>query len=236
MTEGSPSTRTVLLCWPGPVPRSLCSGLAVSNTDFPSSRSHAGLGQGSWTSAETGHPAGHSVAPRPLQPGSACCWSRAAPCALLGTSTGSQSHPQPGLGLLLRAEQPPVLPRCLPSFPAQRPYTAAFARWGGLAAFPPNSALQSLPGCCETPVGGEGSAGQAGQRSLCCGAAGAVLLRAAQGAGFTLACGPPAWLAAGPAPACSLPQDLTAPAAGAGRRELQGDIRPYFLPIQFETS
>lgn len=59
---------------------------------------------------------------------------------------GSQSHPQPGLGLLLRAEQPPVLPHGLPSFPAQLPYTAAFAPRGSLAPLPTKlSALQPTP-------------------------------------------------------------------------------------------
>lgn len=47
---------------------------------------------------------------------------------------GSQSHPQPGLGLMLRAEQPPGPPH-LPS-----------PRWGSLAPFPTKlSALQSTP-------------------------------------------------------------------------------------------
>lgn len=108
---------------------------------------------------------------------------------------GSQSHPQPGLGLLLRAEQPPVLPHCLPSFSEQRPCGCLGPAGAASPHFQPNSVLRSLPGCCEIAQGGEGSGGQAGQRSLCPGAAGPALLRAAQGAGFALAWGLPAWLA-----------------------------------------
>lgn len=166
-----------VLARPYPTLPSAAVGLSPTRI-APSSRSHTRLGQGSWTRAGIGSPAGHPVAPWLLQPGSMCCWSRASSCAPAQGSPrhqhfGSQSHPQPGLGLLLRAEQTPVLPHGLPSFPAQQPYAACLCPAGAaLPHFQPNCQLYNpLPGCCETPLGGEGSGGQAGQRSLCSGAA-----------------------------------------------------------------
>ncbi|XP_041281283.1 uncharacterized protein LOC121347052 isoform X2 [Onychostruthus taczanowskii] len=114
-------------------------------------------------------------------------------------------------------------------------------RWGSLAPFPAKlSALQSLPGCCETPSAGRAlAAGQGrGHCARCCRSWAA---RGSSRGRFH----PGRWaasLAAQPGPsACqpgghSLPQDPPASAAAVGRRELRGGIRPSFLPIQFETS
>lgn len=203
----------------------------------PSSHWHTGLGQGSWTEPRlavlldtlwllghcSGAPCAAGAGLNPVPP------ARGSPRHqhfLL-----SHIHSQ-GLGLLLRAEQPPGPPPSPPILPSTAAIHSCLRPAGAaLPHFQPNCQLYNpLPGCCETPLGGEGSGGQAGQRSLCSGAAGPELLRATQGAGFTQAHGLPALAELSP---CLQPVPCQ---AGVGRRELQREIRPYFLPVQFELS